>query len=222
MNKKSSSLASIGAMGSAVLASSCCWLPLVLLAVGASAATLTSMTTTLAAYRPVFIGAAVILLGAAWYLTYFRRAAVSMPASTGGESCSAPVPSETCCPPVRGVAKIERFNRYALPLLTVAVLAVTIFPEKVLALLAPPSTVASAAPGREGRWFLLRSEDGRFPTERTLRGIPGVAEIRSFPENRAHLIRVAPGSTPIQWPEEVENARPAEVGLFTLRVPGMT
>jgi hypothetical protein len=55
----------LAASRAAAAASSCCWFPLGLLAVGASAATVGAAASTLAAYRPAFIVLAAGLLGVA-------------------------------------------------------------------------------------------------------------------------------------------------------------
>ena len=52
---------------SAILASACCWLPLVLIALGASGA---GIAAGLEAYRPLLIVVTFGFLGAAFYLTY--------------------------------------------------------------------------------------------------------------------------------------------------------
>lgn len=60
-----------GSVLSGAAASSCCWLPVVLLAFGVSAAGVGSFFE---AFRPYFVGSAVILLGLGFYLTYLHRA----------------------------------------------------------------------------------------------------------------------------------------------------
>ena len=61
-----------GALG-AILASSCCILPLILISLGVSGAWIGSLTA-LEAYKPVFIGiAAVFIAAGSWHL-YFRKA----------------------------------------------------------------------------------------------------------------------------------------------------
>ena len=52
------------------MASSCCWLPVLLLAVGVSGA---GIATTLQAYRPVFMVVTFGFLGMAFYFTYRPR-----------------------------------------------------------------------------------------------------------------------------------------------------
>jgi copper chaperone CopZ len=59
--------AMFGALASAIVASSCCWLPLVLLAAGLSGV---QMASTMETYRPVFAVVSVGFLAAAFYFTY--------------------------------------------------------------------------------------------------------------------------------------------------------
>lgn len=60
-----------GAVTAAVLSSACCWLPLLLLAFGASAA---GVSAFFERWRPVLATVAIVLLGIGFYLVYFRRA----------------------------------------------------------------------------------------------------------------------------------------------------
>lgn len=76
-------IAKIGTIVSAIIASSCCWLPPLLLLVGVSGA---GMAKTMNDYRPVFIVVTFGFLGAAFYTTYRPRAK----SSDGGEDCCSP------------------------------------------------------------------------------------------------------------------------------------
>lgn len=60
-----------GSVVAAVLSSACCWLPLLLLAFGASAA---GVSAFFERWRPLFLIVAVALLGAGFYVVYFRKA----------------------------------------------------------------------------------------------------------------------------------------------------
>ncbi|MBI2899813.1 MAG: hypothetical protein HYY17_06485 [Planctomycetes bacterium] len=96
--KQESLLTSVGGLGAAILGSACCWLPLLLLAVGAGATATGAVTNTIEKFRPVFAVVAIALVGAAFYLTYFRR-----PAAASTEACcTAPTgskgePACSCC-----------------------------------------------------------------------------------------------------------------------------
>jgi copper chaperone CopZ len=72
-------LATAGSVASAMLSSACCWLPLVLLAFGASAAGVSAVFET---WRPVFIAIALAMLGFGFYSAYSPRA------TCAGECCA--------------------------------------------------------------------------------------------------------------------------------------
>ena len=57
----------IGSVVSAVFASACCWLPLLLLAAGMSGA---AVAAAFERYRPAFLSLSFALLGAAFYFAY--------------------------------------------------------------------------------------------------------------------------------------------------------
>lgn len=63
-------LSSVGAVGSAVLASSCCIGPFVLTTLGVGSF---GVATSLERYRPIFMALTIIILGTAWFLTYRKR-----------------------------------------------------------------------------------------------------------------------------------------------------
>jgi copper chaperone CopZ len=119
------------AIGSAILSSACCWLPLVLLAFGMSAG---GVGGGFESMRPFFLVAAVIFLGAGFYFAYVRK-----PACKPGDACAAPNP------------KIQRFNRVMLCIATVFVIAVAMFPYYSPALIRAfadqTSTVDTASAG---------------------------------------------------------------------------
>jgi len=71
-----------GSLVSALLASACCWLPLVAIAFGASAA---GIGAYFEHYRPYLLGVAAVLLGTGFYFLYVR-ADVCEP----GSACAAP------------------------------------------------------------------------------------------------------------------------------------
>ncbi|WP_197203788.1 mercuric transporter MerT family protein [Crateriforma conspicua] len=98
-------VAKIVTIVSAIMASACCWLPLLLLAVGVSGA---GIAATLETYRPLFIAVTFGFLGAAFYFTYRPKKTA---AETGHDCC----PSEStvagdCCAPTGN----SRFNMMAL------------------------------------------------------------------------------------------------------------
>ena len=62
-----------GGVFGALLASSCCILPLILISLGVSGAWIGSLTA-LEAYKPVFIGIAAVFIAAGFWHVYFRKA----------------------------------------------------------------------------------------------------------------------------------------------------
>lgn len=99
------------AVGSAILSSACCWLPLLLLAFGLSAG---GVAGFFEAVRPFFLVAAVIFLGTGFYFAYFRG--FRKPTCKPGEACAVPNP------------KLQRFNRVMLWVAAVFVIAFALFP----------------------------------------------------------------------------------------------
>ena len=101
--------AALAAVVSAIISSACCWLPLLLLAFGLSAA---GASAAFEAFRPGFLLAAAILLGTGFYLTYVRR-----PACATGGACAVPNP------------RLRRFYRAMLWLAAAVASAVAFFPS---------------------------------------------------------------------------------------------
>lgn len=85
-------IATAGTLISATMASSCCWLPLVLLAMGVSGA---GIASTLETYRPLFMTVTFGFLGAAFYFTYRPKKGA---AANAGDCCALPTAdSHDCC-----------------------------------------------------------------------------------------------------------------------------
>ena len=123
-SSKGETIAKIGTIVSAIMASACCWLPLVLLAVGVSGA---GIASTLEAYRPLFIVVTFGFLGAAFYFTYRPRKKVA----GNGDDCCAPekTAAEDCCAPVtKGRVNMMTLNKVMLWLVTVLAIAFLLFP----------------------------------------------------------------------------------------------
>lgn len=176
-------LASLGALGSAILSSVCCWLPLLLLAFGVSAG---SMAGFLEAYRPWLLGATGALLTAAFYLTYLRR-----PTCGPDGSCAAP--------PDRWI----RFNKATLWIATTAVLTFALFPNYVGLLVgseaaAPAETAAEEATLRTVTLEVTGMTCGtcEVHVRFALLEVPGVRSARvSFTEARA-VVQIEPSVDP--------------------------
>lgn len=119
-----------GALVAAVLASACCWLPLLLIGVGASAA---GVAGFFEAYRLVFLGATAVPLGAGFYWIYFRK-----PKCEPGSACEVPN------------VRVRTMNKVSLWIATVFVVAFAAFPNYVGALYGAGDDTASAAPAVTG------------------------------------------------------------------------
>jgi len=115
------------AVGSAIVSSACCWLPLLLLAFGLSAG---GVAGFFEAVRPYFLAAAVVFLGAGFYLAYLRQ-----PACKPGEACAVPN------------RKRQRFNRGMFWVATAFVIAFALFPyyspAMIRTLADPPASVGT-------------------------------------------------------------------------------
>jgi hypothetical protein len=135
-------VAKIGTIVSAIMASSCCWLPVLLLAVGVSGA---GIASALEAYRPLFMVVTFGFLAMAFYFTYRPRQAVAGPAD-----CCAPTPAPTdCCSPSVDSPRRFRFNMMAMNkamLWAVTVLAVVFlfFPQYVTRLIGTGNEMITA------------------------------------------------------------------------------
>lgn len=92
-----------GSLLSGILASSCCWLPLALVALGAGASTVGAAAGLIDRFRLVFAVAAVGLLAVAYYLVYFRGAKATGRAAGADDCCAlqatnqAPDAACSCC-----------------------------------------------------------------------------------------------------------------------------
>lgn len=119
-------IATAGTLVSAIMASACCWLPLVLLAVGVSGA---GIAATLEEYRPYFMVITFGFLGAAFYFNYQPKKA----ASASGHDCCATEPAarEDCCPPGTGRLNMMTMNKVMLWGVTVLAVAFLFFPSYV-------------------------------------------------------------------------------------------
>jgi len=127
-SSRGESIAKAGTIVSALMASSCCWLPLALLAFGVSGA---GIASTLVAYRPIFIVVTFGFLGAAFYFTYRPKKLIS---SEGSEDCCSSQQSDLadCCGPdsTRKI-NLKNFNKAMLWVVTVMAVAVLMFPSYV-------------------------------------------------------------------------------------------
>ncbi|MEE9129119.1 MAG: mercuric transporter MerT family protein [Phycisphaerales bacterium] len=169
-----------GSVGSAALASACCWLPLALLAVGTSAG---GVSTAFERTRPLFLVLAAVFLSTGFYLNYFRK-----PTAVACSTCAAPRP------------KLRRFNRAMLWVSTVVVLSVAVFPNWFPLLLNRGATAATAsqslvdAPTVELRIDGMTCEGCAAFIEHTLVKLPGVRSASVVYTDRRALVALDPDS----------------------------
>ena len=177
-------IAKVGTLISALMASSCCWMPLLLLAVGVSGA---GIASALAAYRPVFLVVTFGFLGAAFYFTYRPGRAAA-----GADCCSTQAVQADCCAPPAGATARQRLNMMALNkvmLWVVTVLAVAFLfsPRYLAAVFDTPNGGITADMDRS-----VLQVDGMTcqacaaPAAEAIRKVPGVLAVEvDYPKRRA-------------------------------------
>ena len=120
-------IAKIGTILSAIMASACCWLPLLLLAIGVSGA---GIAASLETYRPLFMVVTIGFLGAAFYFTYRPKKAA---AETGQDCCPSEgtVADDCCAPTGKRLFNMMALNKVMLWGVTVLAVAFLFFPSYV-------------------------------------------------------------------------------------------
>lgn len=164
---------------SAFIASACCWLPLLLVAFGASAA---SVSAAFERVRPLFLGIAPVLLGAGFYIVYVRK-----------EKCG---PDGACATPAR---KVRQFTRGMLWAATAVVLAVTFFPNYIGLLLGRAPAVETGMDGDQTVVLRIKGmtcEACGVQVERELVAVPGVRGASVVYSEKKALVRIDPTSPP--------------------------
>lgn len=147
---------------SALAATACCWLPLLLVAFGVSAA---GVSAAFERFRPVFVVAAPLLLGAGFYFLYRRP-----PAGAADDCCAGPG------------RQIMRFHRAMLWVCTPIVLVAVFFPNALFRVfrtekLAP---ITSSEKNVLVLWLRIEGmtcEACTAHVERELAAVPGVQRV---------------------------------------------
>ena len=174
-------LAAGGAVVSAVMSSACCWLPLLLLAFGASAA---GVSAFFERYRPAFLSTAAVLLAIGFYLVYFRE-----PACAPGDTCDAPN------------ARLTKINKAMLWVAAVFVATFALFPNYVGVLLgttqAGNAAFADMPHDLEFAVEGMTCEACAVTLQSELAGLPGVsAALVLYSARRARLRFESPNTAP--------------------------
>lgn len=184
-------IAKIGTLVSAIMASSCCWLPLLLLAVGVSGA---GIAATLEAYRPAFMVVTFGFLAAAFYFTYRQRKSVA-----AGDDCCAveQAAAADCCEPIRARRfSVMAMNKVMLWGVTVLAVAFLLFPSYVGTLF---GTASDTSVTENMNRVVVRIEgmtcEGCATTvARAIRRVPGVAAVEVSYEKSEAIVGVEPGN----------------------------
>jgi len=124
-NERRGLFAAAGSLIAAMLASACCWLPLTLIAFGASAA---GVSATFERFRPLMLGVTTVLLGAGFYFVYLRKEQCAP-----GAACPVPNP------------RLRKMNRVMLWMATVSVVAFAFFPKYAWLFAGDASSMPAAA-----------------------------------------------------------------------------
>lgn len=180
-------LATLGAVFTAIVGSACCWLPLVLITLGFSAAGVGSFFDQ---YRPFFLVAAFVLLGVAWHYTYptivgrgwahllgrpksvatAAGCCAASPSSTAVPSCCGTGPGsepEDCCarsadtnsgPSPHRRFTLRQVNQLLLGLTTALVVVFALFPHWFGFLFAGSGRGDSAAKRENQQQIVLKVE----------------------------------------------------------------
>jgi copper chaperone CopZ len=168
--------ASAGASLSAVLSSACCWIPLLLLSFGASAA---GVSATFERYRLPLLVLTGLLLATGFYLVYLRK-----PHCAPGGACSVPNP------------KLTRLNKGMLWVATILVAAFAFFPNYVGALFGSRQGASVEGPAVHLEIQGMTCEACAVHIEKELRSVPGVLAAEVLYEERRSIITVDRSSPP--------------------------
>lgn len=190
LGNKAETISKVGTVLSAIMASACCWLPLVLLAFGVSGA---GIAWALEAYRPLFIVLTFGFLAEAFYFTYRSRKA-----QTGEGGCCST--AHDCCTVPNENAKrrfsILTLNKAMLWVVTLLAILFLFFPKYVSFFLASQEaesqTQASDPLIRKTSIAVegMTCEACAISLERTIKGVPGVLSARVDYRNKQAVVSI--------------------------------
>lgn len=185
---KAETITKIGTVLSAIMASSCCWLPLVLLAFGVSGA---GIAGALEVYRPLFIVLTFGFLAAAFYFTYRPRKSPT----TEGNCCS--TAHDCCAVPQEGAKRrfsMMTMNKVMLWAVTLLAVLFLFFPKYVSFFLASreaESETTAASPLVTKTTITIEGmtcEGCSVALERAIKGVPGVLSAKVDFKNKQGVV----------------------------------
>lgn len=182
-SSRAESITKVGTVLSAVMASSCCWLPLLLILFGVSGA---GVAGVLESYRPVFITLTVGFLGAAFYFTYRPKRAAD-----GGDCCA-----DDCCSPTtkdRRWFNMMTVNKIMLWVVTVLAVVFIFFPNYVGLILAGGDSDVITADNPLIRTTTVAIEGMHCEgctaiAEKSIKQVPGVLQVKVDYANKRAVI----------------------------------
>jgi len=188
---KGEKIAKAGTLISAVMASACCWLPLVLLTAGVSGA---GIASTLEAYRPLFMLVTFGFLGSAFYFTYRPKKS----AADGGRDCCAAEPStggDCCTSTVKGRFNMTTLNKAMLWVVTVMAVAFLFFPSYVGVLFGGGQENAVTADMNQAVIKVegMTCEGCSVSVAKAIRNVAGVQAVQVSYEKREAVVGVEAG-----------------------------
>jgi len=184
---RAEAITKVGTVLSAIMASACCWLPLLLVAVGVSGA---GIAATLEAYRPLFIVLTFGFLAAALYFTYRPRKS----STVEGDCCST---ATDCCAVPNGGPKrrfsLMTFNKVMLWGVTLLAVGFLVFPKYASLLVASrqaESETTNADLVRKTTVAIegMTCEACSVSLEKAIRGVPGVLNAKVDYRNKQAVV----------------------------------
>lgn len=186
----SEKIAKVGTVVSAIMASACCWLPLVLLAVGVSGA---GIAATLEAYRPLFIVVTCGFLGAAFYFTYRPKKAIEV----GSDCCAVEATGgDDCCSPSKWRFTMMTMNKVMLWGVTVVAIAFLFFPSYAGMLFGTGNSAAVTENMNQAVFQIdgMTCEGCATTVAQAIRQVPGVVAVEVSYEKKHAVVGVESGA----------------------------
>lgn len=152
----------VGSLMAAVVASACCWLPLLLITLGVSGI---GVSAYFERYRPSFMVLTFVFLAVAFYLTYRPQKKITKAVEekarcvTDATAAGLTEEPETCCPPQKIAGfNVNRLNKVGLLVVTIIALAFVFFPNYAGFLLAGSSVESDSTVATGGEDMIITIE----------------------------------------------------------------